>query len=240
METNEGYQIIQRPEGVYSEYLTFVKKHNWNKNIERLRKAIPFIKPVAYRGIARKPLVSFPTSDINYIREYNRKHDRNPNIYMPSGITESDLKENTAAKLKMYEILKIKPGNQEYDSSMLDNFEQAQDVYNLLDNDKKKDYEIIRISRNSIPTHYHKLGYDIGTWGNDYSIICDCSIMPVWHPPALEDILELAVKLEKLNLNMLFNQIDEAEKFRGYYKTKDWAETGDFEIIGVEECVLSG
>lgn len=234
MELFEGYYIVQNPTIVYSKYLEFANEHGWAKNIERLRNAIPFINPVSYRGIARNALNAFPTSDLDSIRENNHKYGSKPNGMMPSGISNSDLDENTAAKLKMYELLIEKHQDEEYDSSMLESLEQAKEVFNLIDEDKKKDYEIIRISHNSGLKHSLTLGYDVGTWGNDYSIVCDSSIMPQWHAPSWEDISELSKRLGDLNSNMLFSKISEAEEFRHFYLTRDRGERGDFFIIKVD------
>jgi hypothetical protein len=137
----------------------------------------------------------------------------------------------------MYELIKDKiEGDEEYDTSMLENLAQANEIFDLLDEDKRDDYEIIKINRNSAKENQNTLGYDIGIWGNDYSIICDCSLMPEWHLPAWEDVPELANKLVNLNSNMLFSRKNEAEEFLKYYSSKDWAEKGTFYIIRVDAC----
>jgi hypothetical protein len=56
-----------------------------------------------------------------------------------------------------------------------------------------------------------------------------------WHPPAPDDFAEIALKLKKLNTNVLFNTYDEAADFKQYYQSKDWAET---EMYEGEFCII--
>lgn len=226
MESNEAYYIVQKPDVAYREYLEWAKRQGWRRNIERLRRGTPHINPGAYRGISRHPLEAFPIPDLDKMRKEYR------------GISDVDV--NTAARLKMYEFRSKRFEGQPYteentDDSALESLEQANEVFHLLDEDQRGKCEIIRTGGDPL-FRPSTVGYDLGNRIGSYSIICDCSIMPMWHPPEWEDLSELAKKLETLNPNMLFSRVYEAEEFISYYQSRDWAEKDEFDIIRVDVC----
>jgi hypothetical protein len=229
MQDNQFYLIVKKPTLMKQWYSMWEQDEKFRDGIKRIRAALPFSNPENYRGISRAPLFPFWTSDIKALRE----------------VEPSDIEVNTAARIKMAELAEAQPTDQDtlFVDGMLEHFEQALEIYHLLDGNNKKEYEIIRITKNSVDKLKDTLGYDIGYWGGDYfSIICDCAIMPLWHPPALTDLQELAEQLQTLNGHLLFNTIAEGENFRKYYKSKSWAETeseaGEFCIIRVDECPI--
>ncbi len=84
------------------------------------------------------------------------------------------------------------------------------------------------------------LGFDVGFWRSDhFSLIADTAICPTWHPPAPKDWAELSNRLLRLNNHALFDSVADAEEFRAYYRSKDWAETedapGEFAVIEVRK-----
>ena len=125
----------------------------------------------------------------------------------------------------------------EIDDDLFNSKEQALEVYKLLDS--PVNYEIIYVQRHKYSKSSRTLGFDIGFWGGDhFSLIADTIIVPTWHVPIPKDYKELANRLTVLNDNLLFNSVQDAEDFRNYYKTKDWAETeseaGEFCVIQVD------
>jgi hypothetical protein len=96
-------------------------------------------------------------------------------------------------------------------------------------------YEIVELS--SFDEKPSKLmGFDVGYWGGgDFSIICDASIWPKWHPPDPEALKQLARFVERLNDALLFGSERDAKDYLTWYSTQDWAEKPptDFSVIGV-------
>jgi hypothetical protein len=119
------------------------------------------------------------------------------------------------------------------DEDLLPSVEDAQNVLSLVDNPIQ--WEIIHVTKaDDIPAS-NTLGYDIGYWGGDhFSLIADSIIAPHWHPPALDDLDELAQKLSCLNESLLFRSGEDARRFREYYKSKLWAATE----VGEEFCII--
>lgn len=219
---DEAYLILEKPAISLARYDNFCRIEGWIPHLSRLREALAFLEPNAYRGISRSPLTAFPIPDTEWLRD--------------SGWSDADV--NTAARLRMCQLRE----NDDLEGSMLGDLDEAIEVYRLLDASEKNNYEIIGISRRSVSRGINTLGYDIGYWGGDFfSLICDCSVMPIWHPPDWEDLAELAEQLRKLNAHLLFEQVDDAMSFREYYRSKTWAETeteeGEFHIIRVDDLL---
>ena len=230
MKINEAYLIVEIPDVGQKNYLEFCQKMGWHAEVKRLQESLSFLTPNSYRGISRNPLSAFPIDDVVMLR--------NSNYY--------GVEVNTEAQLKMLELLGSPPENYDpdFDTSMLPKLAQAIEVINLIDSEKRADYEIIKITRESTIKDNSTLGYDIGYWGGDFfSLICDSSIWPKWHGPTWSDVPELARQLKVLNTHLLFDDYRQAVVFREWYKTKEWAETenknGQFCIIRVDECKLA-
>jgi hypothetical protein len=230
MKYNEAYLIVEVPAVRQKNYLEFCHKGGRAAEVERLRQSLSFLNPIAYRGISRNPLSAFPIADIAVLQKSN---------YHGVDI-------NPTAKLKMLELQGNPPAidDPDFDSSMLLSIEQAIEVNSVLDSDKRNNYEIIKISRQSKSRINSTLGYEIGYWGGDFfSLICDSAIWPMWHGPSWSDVPELAQQLKVLNKYLLFDDFNQAVAFRKWYKTKEWAETefdeGEFCIIRVDECSVN-
>jgi len=142
----------------------------------------------------------------------------------------------------MLEFLNCLPEYADIDYILLRSLEQAFEIHSLLDLDQKDKYEIIRVSLNAFSTESNTLGFDIGCWGGDFSIICDCVIRPEWHGPSWQDLPAVAEYVKRLNPNLLFENFAEAESYKKFYKSHRWAETeweDEFAIIRIDECTLS-
>ena len=106
------------------------------------------------------------------------------------------------------------------------------EILSLTDDPSK--WEIIRIAKTSRTNKQTTLGYDVGYWGGyNFSIIADVCVIPRWHPPIPEDFENVIEALSSLNNYMLFDSAEEAENYRQFYKSKTWAEEGDFCIIQI-------
>jgi hypothetical protein len=147
---------------------------------------------------------------------------------------------NKAARIKFREILG--EGEQEdaidYDDCLLERLEHAQEVFSLLKD--KQEWEIVHLMRGTIEQTERSFGFDIGYWGGDhFSVICDCVVMPTWHPPDPRDFDELAKALERLNNHLLFRSVADAEIFKAWYISRSWAESetyeGQFCLIRVDQ-----
>ena len=135
--------------------------------------------------------------------------------------------ENKAALTKRYELVRNKYEN------LFSLFESALEVYRLLDIPEQ--YEIIKVKRQDFEVNPNTLGFDIGYWGGDFSLIADTLVTPMWHGAPEEDYQELRQRLSALNPNILFNNPEDASEFRNWYKSKEWAETEDRED---EFCII--
>jgi hypothetical protein len=220
-----GFLILLKPDKNID---NFEKSNFVNTNIEffkRFRHLFSEFNPRSYKGISRDVFDADTLSkhkiEINNFEDYEK-----PNI---------------KARIKMFELLEYKiecdlVDNPYYDK-LFNSKEDAVNVYTLLDN--QKDYELIEIRRNHYSVNPRTLGFDIGYWGSDsFSLIADTIITPKWHPANEEDYNELKERYKKLNENLLFKTPKEAEEFKYYYKSKEWAEkdynNSDFIVIQID------
>lgn len=226
MEQESGYAIVKKAKILLSRYENGYFSGNNAEPLKELRTAFQFLDFSAYRGISRDPLASYPSTDENIVLAF-----RETGVDMDSdGLARKTMRYILGDELRL-----------DCDNDLLSSLEQAQEVFELLDS--PQEHEIIYLRRNKFDQTDRTLGYDIGYWGGDhYSLICDTVVMPTWHPPEPEDWGELAEKFKILNSNLLFSSPTEAEKFKAYYKTKEWAETetnDEFCIIQVDEVAHS-
>lgn len=78
-----------------------------------------------------------------------------------------------------------------------------------------------------------RLGFDAASLRSDYfSAICDTMCFPRWHGTDAEGTLFLRFH-ERLNQHALFDTVDDAREFLSFYRSLDWAETGDFTIAEI-------
>lgn len=183
--------------------------------LQQIRSVLDFIDPSLYRGIGRIPLKPWSP-------QY--KEDR----------------DEITARMKFFEIngedreeWDMYVGGYDYSKSLISTFEQAHEIYSHLIS--PKDYEIVHLSREVYEENFELLGYDIGCWGGEFSLISDTIVMPRWHPPAPADLVELSSRVNILNKYVLFQTLREAQEFKQYYLSKSWAEAenspGEFCII---------
>lgn len=226
MSITEAYLLVERPSIAHKGYIEENQSaQRWADNYPRFREVLRFLNPEQYRGISRNPLSAFSVTDIDTLRK--------------SDLAKVD--GNTAARLRMLEFPDRFPEYFDIDHILLRSLEQAVEIYSLLEPIQKDKYEIIHASLNAASIESNTLGFDIGYWGGDFSIICDCVIRPEWHGPSWEDLPAVAEQVKKLNSNLLFENFAEAESYKKFYKSHDWAETecGDeFAIIRINECAL--
>lgn len=232
MNLNSGYAIIRKMKIEHEEYFKHFVDHVDTEYLSKLRECFSFLNPISYRGFARLMFQSYPSLDKKLI-----------DIYKKGGL---DMDSNASARRRFCEFTEEKRKSS-YDLNfdedyLLDKAEQALEVFSLLD--KKDNYEIIHIQKEVYTQTPQILGYDIGVWLGDLSLICDCVVIPRWHPPDLSDFEDVIIHFKKLNNYLLFDNIEDAKNFRSFYKSRSWAETEDYEgqfsIIQIDEVKISG
>jgi hypothetical protein len=117
----------------------------------------------------------------------------------------------------------------------------AREVLELISSPEK--FEIVEVARFPSRTNNISLGFDVGYWASgNFSLICDCAIWPLWHPPPLDVFEEVAPQLSCVNGNGLFPTAEAALAFRDFYRSQTWAETeddgpGQLELIEVAKAI---
>ncbi len=133
----------------------------------------------------------------------------------------------------MLESLRSDDYEMKYPRACLERPEQAWAVYDALS--EKSTYEVIELcSTSDLPRDL--LGFDVGYWGGgNFSILCDAAIWPIWHPPDLAALPDLARTLSVLNAKALFPTEDSAKRYRDWYAEQPWAEDDPsaFTIIAI-------
>ena len=214
---NIAYLILEKQTLVEEDYI----KNRIGENIiyqsyfSKYRKYFNNIEIKKYKGISRNALQAVP------------KKFRNEFI----------LKE-PKAQFQMYKILnkQIKANTEENDDMLL-RLSDCIMVFSKIIN--KNDFEIIKTIKKEFSTTYEKyetfLGYDIGYFGGDhYSIISDSLLLPTWHGPPEDAYCELKDYSKKLNENILFNNLSDAQEFRDFYLKQEWSEK---EMYDGEICI---
>ena len=202
-----AYLIVEKQNIVVDKYLNSMKKNNYFcEYYNNLRKYFFDIDPNNYKGISRNVLYSVPKK----IKE------------LFDDIPEPD------AQYFMDEILE-KYENDEVD--LIYNLQDCLAVYNKING--KQNYEIIMSIKDENNKSFEDfLGYDIGYFGGDnFSIISDSILLPMWHGAPENAYPELKPYLKLLNKNLLFNKLDEAREFKEYYLGQKWAEKDDNDIF---------
>lgn len=223
----EGYLIVLKPDVNIRRYEACPRRREqleeYKQEYEDFREAFGQFDPVKYRGVSRYPLEAFLTKDE---KEFDRERRR--------GI---DVDSNKDARIKLMDatpetVWEI--GNFYDDDSLIDTFDNAVEIFRMLDD--KASWEIVHIRRDSFSVNDNTLGFDLGYWGGGYfSLIADTIVTPRWHPPVPEDYCEVADSLSNLNENLLFDNPEDAIAFKQYYKSKEWSETED---VAGEFCVI--
>jgi hypothetical protein len=204
----EGYLIVLKPKALVSRYAASKFAKKNIKSLQKLRNCFRNLPPEQYRGISREPLSRYG-------------------------------KENGKARSRMREILgdEFNGGaNRDIDDDLLPSLADARNILSVVEVPIL--WEVVHVSRGDHSVGIHTLGYDIGYWGGDHSsLIADTAVVPRWHPPALEDFGELANAMSCLNQNLLFPSYEDADRFRKYYDSKSWAETGEFWIVRIDQTI---
>jgi adenylate kinase family enzyme len=114
------------------------------------------------------------------------------------------------------------------------------DYYNALEtlnNLNDDNYELIwtRLADSGVGSlpEFISIGYEpTYFYGDHFSIICDSLFIPRWHGTDDEGTA-FQEYFNSLNKFGLFNFLEEAERFKEYYSTFEWAETGTFYVAEV-------
>lgn len=175
------------------------------------RRCLAWLNHKTYRGISRGPLGD---------QVYGAENGNNANEFALRRLAQV----TPASTLELC------------DDCFIDRYEDALEIYGLLD--EPKSWEIIEVLQSDFRLDSRTFGFDVGYWRSDhFSLIADTAICPTWHPPAPRDWDELSNRLRHLNNHALFESVAEAEEFRTYYRSKEWAETedvpGEFAVIEV-------
>jgi hypothetical protein len=97
-------------------------------------------------------------------------------------------------------------------------------------------FEKVEVARHPTHTRTRSIGFDIGYWAHgNFSLIYECAVWPLWHPPNPYDFEKLAKWFGNLNERILFDTVKDAAEFRDFYRSRSWAET---EQEGIEEFVI--
>jgi hypothetical protein len=104
----------------------------------------------------------------------------------------------------------------------LTSVEAAREVMSFLD---PLQFEIVEFGSRS------PIGFDIGD--DEFSILADIAVTPRWYPPHPDDFASVAARLSVLNEHLLFPTAEKADDFLAFYRSRRWAEEGEFTAIGV-------
>jgi len=226
-----GFALMQFSSILDSAYEASPFAKNAEKELKILRNALPFIKPDQYRGIGRYPF----NADYAYDAPGWQWADK-----------DAPISQDEIARARLREILGIQGEDVPEESWLIDGpwllpeLSYAREVLKLLSSLEK--YEIVEVARFPFRAKGVSLGFDVGYWASgNFSLICDCAIWPLWHPPVLDVFKELARHLSCVNSNGLFPTIETGLSFRDYYRSQNWTETEDdkfrrFELIEVAEA----
>ena len=198
------YLITQKQDYVIKSYLNL---HNNNVNgfqdyYSQFRSIFDISLVNQYRGISRMPLSPVPRKQKNQYK----------NIVEPE-----------AQFLMDKYINKYCTKYKDDDIDMLLESSHLNNVINKIIS--KNRYDPIKISTVNDKKNKKFIGFDIGYWGGDnFSIISDSMLLPMWHGAPKEAWTGLLKFSKKLNNYTLFDNFDDAFEFRSYYLMQNWAE----------------
>jgi hypothetical protein len=168
-----------------------------------------------YRGIDREPLEPWSLEDL--------RHGL-PGIPFPRP-------EEQAACVGLFDL----GSRDEADWDFIWQLEDARHIYALLEN--RHEWEVVWVAPVAVasarPPGSVRFGFE-PTWytGDHFSAVCDCLCFPRWHGTDPEGIL-FREHYERLNAHALLDSVEEAEAFLAFYRSHDWAETGDYLVAEV-------
>jgi hypothetical protein len=161
-----GYAIVKLPALVQGNYAATDRPRKNAELLGRLRTALSFVNPHAYRGIDRQPIGPYPGTAPDIVK-WMRKQG---------------LDDEESARLRMTKRAEPPAEESEADDDLIETLEETREVFGLLQ--RPQDYEVVRLTRGSAEVRTSTLGFDVGYWGGDhFSIVADCSVMPRGHPP---------------------------------------------------------
>jgi hypothetical protein len=221
-----GFALMKLPAALHAAYERSPSAQSTREGLNALRAAMSRVNPSAYRGIERCPLCEDPIPEPGWATDAAHR----------VALDQHDV----GARIRMLEIVGPSAENDGKSRCIVPTIEYAKELIGLVDS--PAEYEIVRLAKalpGSACFETTDLGFDVGYWGSDsYSIICDSAIWPMWHGPHGEIFGELAKRLTSLNSHCLFPSYQDAERFRSWYLTQDWAEQeglpGEFCIIKLE------
>jgi len=209
-----GYLILKKPELVFDDYIKSIFATKNSEYLQFLRKEFPNINPVDYKGMWRQQLMPWGVNATNELGIEIKGEKKARELFQK--IVGEDRN-----RWDGYEW------GYERNKGLIYSSDDAILIYNELEN--KTNYEVVWVSRDDISENGELLGFDVGYWHDDmFSILCDCSIYPLWHPPVPESVNELKKKLNCLNHNQLFPTTSSAEEFRNYYIEQNWSEKENY------------
>lgn len=184
-------------------------------HFEELRRALPPVDFTSYRGIGRTALGESPWQSAGW---------------QGSGVQPPETEIEARLTLAGFHDPDGDAGDARAYLSTLDQLRAVEAVL-----ESPADFDLVELCSDSeLPEHL--LGFDLGYWdGDNYSIICDAAIWPVWHPPVPEALVALARFVAKLNSHLLFPSRELAESYFDWYAGQDWAEKPpeSFAIIAI-------
>lgn len=210
MRQTSGYAILRMPKALVAAYDLLMRTHEASELFRLLCEKLVPLPQTAYRGISRFPLQPLASTDAGILRTFEE--------------TGCDVRTEYRARRRFLEMLGDNVSEGDFDEDLLPDYARVHEVFALLES--PEDYEILKLAREPFCNNSDCIGFDVGYWGGShYSIICDSAVRPVWHPPQPDFFAELAHELAPVNEHFLFRTVEDAVRFRSYYRTQDWAET---------------
>lgn len=224
---DSGYLIVKTFERMYREYLQLRDIRNYPLPNDHVIYSIP-LKGVSagtyakrYRGVCREPLFPWNETDEKFFRGSDM-------VIQP---LDAELK----AHLAIGQLDDENDPEDEEDEIVIRSHEDAIRIFGLLEAPVEREVIWVRKTESVLTNQpdYPLLGYDPAWFGgNWFSAISDCLCFPRWHGTDSEGQLFKKYH-EKLNKHALFDNPQIARDYLEYYRSFDWTETGDYNIIEV-------
>jgi len=222
-----GFMLVRDAQSVFDDYEKTEVSQDKAEYLARIRNAVSFVNPAKYRGVARGAVEPWSSTDEKLLQR--------------GGSALMDLRVNEKARRRFLEVngedrdqWDYYGEGWDYNKALVADLRIMKELRAYLD--APDEYEIIEVARDACETDWELFGFDVGYWrSGNFSLICDSIVMPRWHPPLEDDLPGLAELLRSLNEHVLFSTVKDAQKFRDYYRTRDWAESED--LVG-EFCII--
>jgi hypothetical protein len=229
---DSGYLIVKTFKRMYREYLRLRDIMNFPLPNDHVIYSIP-LKGVPvdtytkqYRGVCREPLFPWNETDEEVFRGSDmvvEPLDSELKAHLAVGQLEMDREPECG------DIVKPDEGD------IIEAYEDALRVFGLLEPPIEREvlwFCDVESDPDGRPD-YPLLGYEPALLGGDwFSAISDCLCFPMWHGTDSEGQLFKKYH-EKLNEHALFDNPQIARDYLEYYRSFDWTETGDYNIVEV-------